>query len=145
MSLQNASNVANPYLGADLSALFPPVVRPRPGEQKVWDLHTSWLIDRVEAMSALPSQKAQCAYTHRRAIFVAFINGQLNKEGAVHAPSGEPGDMAENTLTAIRAYAKTIPGPHLLVWRIMPCFEVKADGLELYCRLAFDTDTDGGQ
>lgn len=103
----------------------------------------AWLRTRIEDMSEMTPQWSKTAYTHRRTLHVAFANGEIKTEGEDIAPAvgRNVRDLAEDTLTAVRAYRALVNGPALLTWRVEPEFTIISDGeKKLYCRLAFETD-----
>lgn len=104
------------------------------------DVALLWLKSRIEDLSERPPMWSRNAYTHTRAIHVAFCNGAIKLEGECAPTVKSVRDAAEDTLTAIRVYRATIDGPVLLTWRCEPELEREPSGVRVYCRLALEAD-----
>lgn len=99
-----------------------------------------WLKSRIEDLSERAPMWSRTAYTHTRAVHVAFCNGSIQTEGEAVAPVTSVRDAVEATLIAVRAYRAKIDGPCLLTWRVEPELTEEAGGSRVYCRLALEAD-----
>lgn len=100
----------------------------------------SWLKSSIEDLSERPPMWSRTAYTHTRAVHVAFCNGEIAQESGYTAALRTARDAAERTLEAISSYRDTIAGPVLLTWRVEPEIKRSPLGVRVYCRLALEAD-----